>query len=180
MKMFTQRFTPSRIVNARGNVTLPLESPPEGGDLNRQRCRKTLKNNLAALEQRIRKRPGDQALKNQRAETQKEMQRVTKMKTSTHKKMTDAYKYSYCNPGCKATLLEPGSMISNSYKKRYPDFFPEKDDKAISLSRDTIFGTRHNVLVDDYYEGLTPRQVAIMKRAGAISGCTTTFVPSDF
>jgi hypothetical protein len=31
--------TPSRIVNARGNVTLPLESPPSGGDLNRQRCK---------------------------------------------------------------------------------------------------------------------------------------------
>ena len=31
-------ITPSRIENARGNVTLPLESPPEGGDLNRQRC----------------------------------------------------------------------------------------------------------------------------------------------
>jgi len=33
-------FTPSRTVNARGNVTLPYvpsESPPEGGDLNRQR-----------------------------------------------------------------------------------------------------------------------------------------------
>ena len=45
-------ITPSRIVNARGNVTLaqptlsglpyvPEESPPEGGDLNRQRCKKT-------------------------------------------------------------------------------------------------------------------------------------------
>jgi glycosyl transferase family 25 len=31
-------ITPSRIENARGNVTLPLESPHEGGDLNRQRC----------------------------------------------------------------------------------------------------------------------------------------------
>jgi hypothetical protein len=30
-------ITPSRIVNARGNVTLPLESPPEGDDLNRQK-----------------------------------------------------------------------------------------------------------------------------------------------
>jgi len=35
-------FTPSRIENARGNVTLPLESPPEGGDLNRQRCNNKL------------------------------------------------------------------------------------------------------------------------------------------
>jgi hypothetical protein len=33
-----ETFTPSLIENARGNVTLPLESPPEGGDLNRQRC----------------------------------------------------------------------------------------------------------------------------------------------
>jgi hypothetical protein len=32
------KFTPSRIVNARGNITLPLESPPEVGDINRQRC----------------------------------------------------------------------------------------------------------------------------------------------
>ena len=30
--------TPSRIENARGNVTLPLESPTNVGDLNRQRC----------------------------------------------------------------------------------------------------------------------------------------------
>ena len=34
----TEPATPSRIFNARGNVTLPLESPPSGGDLNRQRC----------------------------------------------------------------------------------------------------------------------------------------------
>ena len=34
--------TPSRIENARGNVTLPLESSPEGGDLNRQRCKETV------------------------------------------------------------------------------------------------------------------------------------------
>ena len=32
-------FTPSRIKNARGNVTLPLESPTNVGDLNRQRCK---------------------------------------------------------------------------------------------------------------------------------------------
>ena len=32
-------FTPSRIENTRGNVTLPLESPNEGGDLNRHRCK---------------------------------------------------------------------------------------------------------------------------------------------
>ena len=34
-------FTPSHIFceAARGNVTLPLESPPSGGDLNRQRCK---------------------------------------------------------------------------------------------------------------------------------------------
>ena len=36
--------TPSRIVNARGNVTLPLESPPSGGDLNRQRCKSVVPN----------------------------------------------------------------------------------------------------------------------------------------
>ena len=32
-------FTPSRIENARGHVTLPLESPTFVGDLNRQRCK---------------------------------------------------------------------------------------------------------------------------------------------
>jgi hypothetical protein len=32
--------TPSRIVNARGNVTLPLESPPKGSDSNRQMCKR--------------------------------------------------------------------------------------------------------------------------------------------
>ena len=31
--------TPSRIKNARGNVTLPRESPTKVGDLNRQRCK---------------------------------------------------------------------------------------------------------------------------------------------
>jgi len=37
--MMAQQFgvTPSRIENARGNVTLPLESPPEGADLNHRR-----------------------------------------------------------------------------------------------------------------------------------------------
>ena len=51
--------TPSRIVNARGlreaqllcnNVTLPLESPPEGGDLNRQRCNKLSHNDWTKIE----------------------------------------------------------------------------------------------------------------------------------
>ena len=37
--------TPSRIENARGNVNLPLESPPEGGDLNRQRCKEAVIDN---------------------------------------------------------------------------------------------------------------------------------------
>jgi hypothetical protein len=32
-------FTPSRIENTRSNVTLPLESPTNTGDLNRQKCR---------------------------------------------------------------------------------------------------------------------------------------------
>ena len=40
MKTKRIRFTPSSIENARGNVTLPLESPPERGNLNRQRCKK--------------------------------------------------------------------------------------------------------------------------------------------
>jgi hypothetical protein len=35
----SQPFTPLRIENAHGNVTLPLESPPSGGDLNRKRCK---------------------------------------------------------------------------------------------------------------------------------------------
>ena len=35
-------ITPSRIFNARGNVTLPLESPTFVGDLNRQRCKESI------------------------------------------------------------------------------------------------------------------------------------------
>ena len=38
-------FRPSRIFNARGNVTLPLESPTFVGDLNRQRWRKKPREN---------------------------------------------------------------------------------------------------------------------------------------
>ena len=36
---------PKEIENAHGNVTLPLESPPKGGDLNRQRCKTPLRIN---------------------------------------------------------------------------------------------------------------------------------------
>ena len=49
--------THSRIENTRGNVTLPLESPPEGGDLNRQRCkRKTKKQKKVKTNKRKNKR----------------------------------------------------------------------------------------------------------------------------
>ena len=51
---YFQFFTPSRIVCsasivARGNVTLPLESPTNVGDLNRQRCNKITENNMPRI-----------------------------------------------------------------------------------------------------------------------------------
>jgi len=46
----TAASTPSHIYNARGNVTLPLESPLLGGDLNRQRS--TQPNNMEHIQTR--------------------------------------------------------------------------------------------------------------------------------
>ena len=53
----TKNYTPSRIENARGNVTLPLESAPEGGDLNRHRCNKAILGTDLVGEKRGRGRP---------------------------------------------------------------------------------------------------------------------------
>ena len=51
-------ITPSRIENARGNVTLPLESPTFVGDLNRQRCKKIIHDAFANSEERSSKESG--------------------------------------------------------------------------------------------------------------------------
>ena len=48
-------FTPSRIENARGNVTLPLESPTNVGDLNRQRCNENSTICISMMDDRIKR-----------------------------------------------------------------------------------------------------------------------------
>ncbi len=75
----------------------------------------------------------------------------------------------YCNPGCKATILEPGKNLSKNYIKGMK--FPMLANTVRKL-RKGIFGKKTNVLVNDFYEGLPAANVKKYKNHGAISGCT--------
>ncbi len=75
----------------------------------------------------------------------------------------------YCNPGCKATIYEPGKNLSKNYIKGMK--FPMLAN-TVKKIRKGIFGKKTNVLVNDFYEGLPAANVKKYKNHGAISGCT--------
>ena len=77
---------------------------------------------------------------------------------------------SYCNPGCKNTILEPGTKLPDSY---YKLFGKEKDViKFFEEQRKTIFGDKTDVLKDNFYEKAPKKYIDKIKNDGAISLCS--------
>ena len=107
-------------------------------------------------------------------ETKKFINKLKKNKKQVPKINTALHKLIYCNIGCKGTILEPG----------LPDYIPDlmlkpyKDDKDTIMSdlfkkqRKEIFKNRTNVLVDNFYEGISSQSKNKLIKEGAISKCS--------
>lgn len=77
---------------------------------------------------------------------------------------------SYCNPGCKNTILEPGEKLPASY---YKLFGKDKNIlKILEERRKAIFGDKTDVLKENFYEKAPKKYVNEIKNDGAISLCS--------
>jgi hypothetical protein len=77
---------------------------------------------------------------------------------------------SYCNPGCKNTILEPGEKLPPYY---YEQFGKNKElIKIFEEQRKKTFGDKTDVLKDNFYEKAPKRYVNEIKKDGAISLCS--------
>lgn len=77
---------------------------------------------------------------------------------------------SYCNPGCKNTILEPGEKLPASY---YKLFGKDKNIlKILEEQRKAIFGDKTDVLKENFYEKAPKKYVDEIKKDGAISLCS--------
>uniref|UniRef100_A0A6C0I0W4 Uncharacterized protein n=1 Tax=viral metagenome TaxID=1070528 RepID=A0A6C0I0W4_9ZZZZ len=102
---------------------------------------------------------------------------IKKLRSKTYKKHMDKIvkkrcRKTYCNKGCKGTILEEGngSQLPKSIKV-------EKELKKIfQENRKKIFGNKTNVLKDNFYEGLKPSVIKKLQNEGAISGCITKII----
>jgi len=99
---------------------------------------------------------------------------MKKLKKQLPKLEAASNKLYYCNINCKDTILEPGlpDYIPKSMLKLY------KDDKDSIMSdlfkkqRKEIFKNKTNVLVDNFYEGISAKSKNKLIKEGAISKCT--------
>jgi hypothetical protein len=92
---------------------------------------------------------------------------------NTKKLASSTRKYcetSFCNPGCKGTIFESGSGLPIAMKKKYNKTTQLKN---LEEHRNDIFGKKNDVLVDDFYDGLSPKIIKKLRKEGAVSGCIT-------
>jgi hypothetical protein len=96
---------------------------------------------------------------------------------------------AYCNPTCKDTLFESGDKIPNAVftkgkkllslqLKNTPKLIPKATksfNHMMTNMRQHIFGTKKNVLKDGFYEKLPSDKVKLLKKEGAISGCSLMY-----
>jgi len=94
---------------------------------------------------------------------------------------------TYCNPNnCKNTIFEAGSKVPNSIFVKLKaeleanPYITKKDKlkifknskKTMTEMRKSLFKNKTNVVKNNFYENLSPKDVKQMKKEGAISGCT--------
>ncbi len=100
-----------------------------------------------------------------------------KIPTKVTKEDLEICRKGYCNPGCANTMFQSGKMLPQAFKK---ETLKGKHGKValaiITKLRKDIFKGKTSILKDDFYEKLSPKEVALAKRKGALSGCTLRMV----
>ena len=79
-------------------------------------------------------------------------------------------KSKFCNIGCKDTIYEESKELPKSMIMKYKDT-PGLLDLLVKAKKD-LFGIQTTILKDNFYNKLNPKTVVILKKEGAISGCT--------
>ena len=98
---------------------------------------------------------------------------MNKSKKQIPKMETESNKSIYCNIGCKDTILEPGlpDYIPDKMLKKYKDDPDGFMLKILKQQRKEIFKNKKNVLVDNFYEGISSQSKNKLIKEGAISKC---------
>lgn len=112
--------------------------------------------------------------KNKYEKIKKKLQNVFKLTKKKEKVYIEECKKGYCNPGCKDTFFEPGSKPPEGAfdEAKKQGIYNKMFIKSFKKMRKEIFGKKKNVLKNDMYEGLSKKDVNILRKNGAISGCT--------
>jgi len=134
----------------------------------------------------------NQAIIQKNAYTKKANKEMKKMQKTACKK-------TYCNPNCKGTILEPGtiglpesllkeieerfiarSKTTKLFTKEKIETIKQNSIKALQNEREQLFKNNSTVLENDFLKKLDPKFVAFLKKEGAISGCIRANVePSE-
>lgn len=109
-----------------------------------------------------------------------------KLQTKTLKKRIkerkERLRKTFCNPGCKDTIFEPGnpdqltkSFIKllneeNERNRAWKDPSWSKPGRYL-VERKELFGDKTNVLENNFYKGLKKKTIKRLKSRGAVSGC---------
>ena len=98
------------------------------------------------------------------------IRKFTKLDKKMEKMADNVLIKSYCNPGCKNTILEPGEKLPDSYYKLFG-----KDKNVIKYfeeEKKKLFGNKTDVLKDNFYEKAPKKYLDEIKKDGAISLCS--------
>lgn len=99
------------------------------------------------------------------------------LNSKTRKSIEKGCYRGYCNPGCSGTIFQAGKKMptietDNSLTKKL-GFKAKKNFAALQkILRNEIFKGKTNVLKNSFYEKLSPKTRKVLKKKGALSGCT--------
>lgn len=97
---------------------------------------------------------------------------IEKIRNPVFSKLEDC-KNKFCNEGCRDSIFEngPPNKLSKGYKK----FIGTNKDmiKRITEKRKKIFNNKSSVLKNNFYTGISTKNINKLKKEGAISGCVT-------
>lgn len=102
-------------------------------------------------------------------------QEIKKNKTRKGKQdQISLCKKGYCNPECKNTLFQKGDKLPKGVFDNMNLKGPTKKivKSLITATRKRLFGKKKDILKNNFYEGLSKKEVTKLKKEGAISGCT--------
>jgi hypothetical protein len=103
-----------------------------------------------------------------------ELKMIKKFKNKTYKNKkkknyVDGCERNFCNKGCKGTMFEDGKKLPKKFTQKY------RGNKAMLKSfeeqRTFLFKGKNSVLKDDFYNGLSDKEIKTLKKKGAESGC---------